>query len=515
MAGTTTTEGADRSGALSPGQPLLEVADLNITFRTDDGDVQAVRGVDFKIEPGKVLAIVGESGSGKSVTAMSILGLLPPSATVEGSVTFAGEDLLGAKQSRLREIRGAEIAMIFQDPLTALNPVYKVGHQIVEMIQVHERVSKAQARRRAVEMLDLVGIPQANKRIDQYTHEFSGGMRQRAMIAMALSCSPKLIIADEPTTALDVTVQAQVLEVLVDLADRLDTAVVLITHDLGVVAGMADRITVMYAGRMVEGGTVDDVFDATAHPYTAGLLTSLPRLDGDVDAPLVPIGGQPPSMLKPPAGCSFHPRCRWASEAAGCMTEVPATLERTPGHASACHRADELMAADELTRRPTGQPGAGSGTVPASASGLADPAGAVGTDASAGAPADASTTRSDPAAVGTDPVGTTEPGGSGGSVRSEPPGHRVPPIRARSAPLRPEPEDHPDGTTVLVLGILGLVICGLLAPIAWYRGNQALATEPVGPTEYANVGLLRAGRILGIIGTALWVLGLIAFVVFR
>ncbi len=336
--------------------PLLEVADLTVDFRTDDGAVHAVRGVDFTVEPGKVLAIVGESGSGKSVTAMSLLQLLPPSATVEGTVRWQGEDLLAAKPSRMRRVRGGEIAMIFQDPLTAMNPVYRVGRQITEMIHAHRRVSKRDARKRAVEMLDLVGIPQPEKRIDQYTHEFSGGMRQRAMIAMALSCDPKLIIADEPTTALDVTVQAQVLEVLTGLAERLNTAVVLITHDLGVVAGMADRVTVMYAGRMVEAGTVDDVFDASAHPYTAGLLASLPRLDGDVDEPLLPIGGQPPSMLAPPPGCAFHPRCRWALEEAGCMTVVPPTEERNPGHVSACHRADELIATGELVRIRRGAP---------------------------------------------------------------------------------------------------------------------------------------------------------------
>ena len=330
--------------------PILDVADLKVAFRTDDGIVQAVRGVDFSVEPGQVHAVVGESGSGKSVTAMSILGLLPPSATTVGSVLWQGEDLLTASSNRLRQVRGAEIAMIFQDPLTALNPVYKVGDQIVEMIQAHERVSAREAKQRAIEMLDLVGIPQPASRVDQYTHEFSGGMRQRAMIAMALSCSPKLIIADEPTTALDVTVQAQVLEVLIDLAHRLSTAVVLITHDLGVVAGMADQVSVMYGGRIVEAGNVDDTFDHTSHPYTAGLLASLPRLDADVDEPLVPIGGQPPSMLRPPAGCSFHPRCPYASKDAGCDAELPLTLERRPGQVSACHRADELMAQGALAR---------------------------------------------------------------------------------------------------------------------------------------------------------------------
>jgi len=330
--------------------PLLEVVDLGVSFRTDDGPVQAVRGVNLSVEAGQVLAVVGESGSGKSVTAMSLLQLLPPTAEITGRVTWQGEDLLTVPPSRIRQVRGGEISMIFQDPLTALNPVYRVGDQIVEMIQAHEKVSRADARRRAVEMLDMVGIPQPDRRVDQYTHEFSGGMRQRAMIAMALACNPKLVIADEPTTALDVTVQAQVLEVLTDLAHRLGTAVVLITHDLGVVAGMADQVSVMYAGRIVESGSVDHVFDATGHPYTAGLLASLPRLDGDVDQPLLPIPGQPPSMLSPPAGCSFHPRCRWASEAAGCFSVLPPVSDRSPGHSSSCHRARELVEAGLLDR---------------------------------------------------------------------------------------------------------------------------------------------------------------------
>ncbi|HWJ60813.1 MAG TPA: ABC transporter ATP-binding protein [Acidimicrobiales bacterium] len=333
------------------GAPILEVSDLTVDFRTDDGEVHAVRGVDFSVSAGEVLAVVGESGSGKSVTAMSLLKLLPPSARVGGTVRWQGEDLLAASKERMQQVRGAEIAMIFQDPLTALNPVYRVGDQIVEMILVHEKMSKKQARARAIEMLDLVGIPQANKRVDQYTHEFSGGMRQRAMIAMALSCNPKLIIADEPTTALDVTVQAQVLEVLADLAHRLSVAVVLITHDLGVVAGMADHIAVMYAGRVVETGTVDDTFDSTSHPYTAGLLASLPRLHGDIDQPLVPIGGQPPSMLNPPAGCSFHPRCLFAKEEAGCMSVMPELEVKPGGQFAACHRSEELLAAGNLVRR--------------------------------------------------------------------------------------------------------------------------------------------------------------------
>ncbi|MCU1499409.1 MAG: Peptide/nickel transport system ATP-binding protein [Acidimicrobiales bacterium] len=331
--------------------PLLEVQDLTVGFRTDDGTVQAVRGIDFDVAPGEVVAIVGESGSGKSVTAMSLLQLLPPSATIGGRVRWQGEDLLTASESRMQRVRGDEIAMIFQDPLTALNPVYRVGKQIEEMIHSHRKVSKKQARARAIEVLDLVGIPQPDKRVDQFPHEFSGGMRQRAVIAMALACDPQLIIADEPTTALDVTVQAQVLELLVELSQKLSMAVILITHDLGVVAGMADRVLVMYAGRVIERGSVDETFDETAHPYTAGLLRSLPRLDADVDEPLVPIGGQPPSMLKPPSGCAFHPRCPWALESAGCFDIVPELVERGVAlHAAACHRTDDLLEKDLLSR---------------------------------------------------------------------------------------------------------------------------------------------------------------------
>ena len=330
---------------------LLDVSDLTVDFRTDDGLVQAVRGVDLVVKPGEVVAVVGESGSGKSVTAMSILGLLPGSAQIGGSVSWNGEELLQASPTRLRQVRGGEIAMIFQDPLSALNPVYRVGDQIVEMIQAHGRVSGKAAMARAIEMLSLVGIPQPDKRAKQYPHEFSGGMRQRAMIAMALSCDPKLVIADEPTTALDVTVQAQVLDLLNELSDRLGTAIMLITHDLGVVAGMADRVVVMYAGRLVEKGTVDEVFDHTAHPYTAGLMSSLPRLDVDVEERLEPIGGQPPSMLKPPPGCSFHPRCRFSDPVAGCTTVVPELIDFGAGHVSACHRAPELVAEGALARR--------------------------------------------------------------------------------------------------------------------------------------------------------------------
>ena len=335
--------------------PILNISNLEVTFGTDDGAVSAVRGVDLQVSPGEVLAIVGESGSGKSVSAMSILGLLPPSATVEGDISWQGDNLLEVSDRRLREVRGGEIAMIFQDPLTALNPVYRVGDQIVEMIRAHESVSRSDAHARAVEMLEKVGIPQPDRRARQYTHEFSGGMRQRAMIAMALSCNPKLIIADEPTTALDVTVQAQVLELITGLADEFSTAVILITHDLGVVAGMADRVSVMYGGRIVESGTVDDIFYRTAHPYGAGLLRSLPRLDSDSDEPLEPIAGQPPSMLRPPPGCTFHPRCPYAEEDAGCFTVDPPRRPVEDGHTSACHRFETLLADGSLqtiTRSP-------------------------------------------------------------------------------------------------------------------------------------------------------------------
>ncbi len=328
---------------------LLEVKDLTVGFHTEDGVVQAVRGVDLSVDRGEILAVVGESGSGKSVTAMSLLKLLPSMAKVEGSVLWNGEELLGVKDSRMREVRGNEISVIFQDPLSALNPVYKVGRQVAEIIHSHNKVSRKVARARAIEMLDRVGIPQPARRVDQYPHEFSGGMRQRAMIAMALANNPQLVIADEPTTALDVTVQAQVLELLVSLTQDLDTAVVLITHDLGVVAGLADRVVVMYAGRLVERGSTDAIFNHTSHPYTAGLLRSLPRLDAPAEETLVPIGGQPPSMLHPPSGCAFHPRCPYASEKAGCMTKIP-PLESEGTHANACWRSKELVDLGLLAR---------------------------------------------------------------------------------------------------------------------------------------------------------------------
>jgi oligopeptide/dipeptide ABC transporter ATP-binding protein len=326
---------------------LLSMRGLRAGFDTDDGFVRAVDGVSFDVGRGEVLAIVGESGSGKSVTAMSILGLQPTLEVAEGEILWKGNDLLTMPEVDRRKVRGKEIAMIFQDPLTALNPVHTVGRQIGEMARVHEGLDKKQAKQRAVEMLDLVGIPEARKRADMYPHEFSGGMRQRAMIAMAITCKPDLLIADEPTTALDVTVQAQVLEVLIGIKDEIDSAIILITHDLGVVAGLAHRVLVMYAGRSIELGTTDEIFYETRHPYTLGLLASLPRLDDRGDEALVPIVGSPPSLIRKPSGCSFHPRCRFARVPGNCETDDPALrLVAGDAHMAACHYAEELA---ELT----------------------------------------------------------------------------------------------------------------------------------------------------------------------
>ena len=328
------------------GELLLSVKDLEVRFNTEDGVVRAVTGISFDISRGQVFAVVGESGSGKSVTAMSILGLLPtpPAEVTGGSIEWQGEDLLGVSQERIREVRGGEIAMIFQDPLTALNPVHTVGRQIGEMVRVHRNATKAQARARAIETLELVGIPQPNDRVDMHPHEFSGGMRQRVMIAMAIACTPALLIADEPTTALDVTVQAQVLDVLLGIKDEIDSAIMLITHDLGVVAGVADEVMVMYAGRQVERGTVDEIFYESAHPYTLGLLASVPTLGGQ-DHELHPIGGQPPSLITPPSGCAFHPRCRFAGLPDPCATQMPFLAEvGIGGHRAACHYAEAVMA---------------------------------------------------------------------------------------------------------------------------------------------------------------------------
>jgi peptide/nickel transport system ATP-binding protein len=319
-------------------QPLLEVKDLRVHFETEDGVVQAVDGISYSVERGQALGIVGESGSGKSVSSMTVMGLTRAgNAKISGSITFDGKDLLNASSAEMRKVRGGEIAMIFQDPLSSLHPFYKIGDQLIEAHRSHNDVSKAQARDRAVEMLGLVGIPDPRKRIDGYPHEFSGGMRQRVMIAMALINEPKLLIADEPTTALDVTVQAQILELIQNLQSELDTAVVMITHDLGVVAEVTEEIAVMYAGRIVEYGKVDTIFSAPEHPYTWGLLKSIPRLDTPRDQELVPIYGRPPSLINKPSGCSFHPRCPYVREA---HKKVDPGLEPTgsadPGHQVAC-----------------------------------------------------------------------------------------------------------------------------------------------------------------------------------
>jgi len=291
-------------------EPLLEVKGLKVRFATEDGVVRAVDGVDFELERGKVLGIVGESGSGKSVTAMTLLGLTrDQNAAFEGEVVYKGQNLLTMPESRLRDVRGDEIAMIFQDPMTSLNPVYRIGVQIVEAIVAHESISKKQARRRAIDLLKQVGIPNATERIDTYPHELSGGMRQRVMIALALSCNPDIVIADEPTTALDVTIQAQILALLDNLRAEFDSAVILITHDLGVVASIAHDILVMYAGRVVEAGPKRELFYDPQMPYTWGLLGSIPRLDRPKQEKLHSITGSPPSLINAPRGCKFRPRC--------------------------------------------------------------------------------------------------------------------------------------------------------------------------------------------------------------
>jgi peptide/nickel transport system ATP-binding protein len=316
---------------------LLEIENLKVHFDTDDGVVKAVDGISYTVDRGQTLGIVGESGSGKSVSSLTVMGLSRArNARISGSIRFDGKDLLGASDDELRTIRGNDIAMIFQDPLSSLHPFYKVGVQIVEAIRAHRDVSKQQAYDRAVEMLGLVGIPEPRKRAESYPHEFSGGMRQRAMIAMALANDPKLLIADEPTTALDVTVQAQILELIERLQSEFDTAVVVITHDLGVVAEMADEIAVMYAGRIVEQADTDTIFAGPEHPYTWGLLSSIPRLDSPRDEELVPIAGRPPSLINLPGGCSFHPRCPYVKPAHMKVDPKLEPLPDNPRHRVAC-----------------------------------------------------------------------------------------------------------------------------------------------------------------------------------
>ena len=316
--------------------PLLEVEDLHVSFKTIDGVVHAVEGVSFSLDARKTLGVVGESGSGKSVTAQTIIGLTRfPNATITGRIIFDGRDLVTLSTEELRSVRGARIAMIFQDPLSSLHPFFKVGHQIVEAIRTHEDVSRELAKRRTIEALRSVGIPSPEERFESFPHEMSGGMRQRAMIAMALALRPDILIADEPTTALDVTVQAQVLELIQALRDDFGTAVILITHDRGVVAQMADDVAVMYAGRVLEQASRETLFTEPEHPYTWGLLQSIPRLDAPRSDKLSPIAGSPPSLINVPRGCTFHPRCPYAPPPAY-ETEPPLAVSQ-PGHLVRCH----------------------------------------------------------------------------------------------------------------------------------------------------------------------------------
>lgn len=317
-------------------RPVIQVNNLKAEFQTFAGTVNAVNGVSLGLNEGEILALVGESGCGKSVTALSLMGLIssPPGRVSGGEVWFDGRDLLKLSEKEMRSVRGNNIAMIFQDPMTSLNPVMTVGRQIAEVLKIHTDLGTTAIRDRAIELLEHVGVPAARERLDNYPHEFSGGMRQRVMIAMALSCNPKLLIADEPTTALDVTIQAQILDLIDRLRHELGMAVIMITHDLGVVARIADRVGVMYAGRIVEAGTVQDILMSPRHPYTMGLLETLPRLDLDEDRRLVPIAGRPPDLLDFPRGCPFQPRCKYA--VAACVSENPALSLAAHAHEVAC-----------------------------------------------------------------------------------------------------------------------------------------------------------------------------------
>ena len=326
-------------------EPILSIRDLTVEFSTEDGVVRAVTGVTYDLQPGEVLGIIGESGSGKSVSVMSMLGLIPqpPGRVVSGEAVFKGNDLISMGKKQLREIRGGDAAMIFQDPMTSLNPVLTVGNQLAEAIQAHHPgVKDKAALRRAAELLDLVGVPNPEQRVNQYPHEFSGGMRQRAMIAMAIANEPSVLIADEPTTALDVTIQAQIIEVLKAAQHETGAAIILITHDLGLIAELADRVVVMYAGRVVEMGDVFTIFEYPRHPYTLGLMNSLAKLEGDQEW-LQPIPGQPPSLVTPPPGCAFHPRCMLSQGRPRCREEIPPLREVQAAHVSACHFAEELV----------------------------------------------------------------------------------------------------------------------------------------------------------------------------
>ncbi len=317
---------------------LLSVRELKTSFFTHVGEVKAVRGISFDVNEGEVLGIVGESGSGKSVTSLSIMGLLQyPGRVVDGEILLNGEDILTYSKDQMRKVRGKEIAMIFQDPMTSLNPVYTIGNQVMEMILEHEKMTKREARARAIEMLKLVGIPAAEKRIDSYPHEFSGGMRQRVMIALALSCNPKLLIADEPTTALDVTIQAQILNLIKKLNKQFGMTTMLITHDLGVVATVCDKVAVMYGGLIMEYGTVDEIFYHPRHPYTMGLLGSIPHVDGGEKRRLIPIDGTPPDLINPPKGCPFSTRCKYCMNV--CTQEQPPYFEEDK-HRTMCWLLD-------------------------------------------------------------------------------------------------------------------------------------------------------------------------------
>jgi oligopeptide transport system ATP-binding protein len=336
-----------QTSANGRGQPLLEVKGLRTQFFTQDGIVKAVDDVSFYVMPGETLGVVGESGSGKSMTGLSIMRLIPnpPGKIVSGEIMFDGRDILKMSDDQVRSIRGNEIAMIFQDPMTSLNPVLTINRQISEALQLHLKMSKSQAKARTIELLKMVGIPNAEERVDQYPHQFSGGMRQRVMIAMALSCNPKLLIADEPTTALDVTIQAQILDLMRVLQTERDTGVILVTHSMGVVAGMSDRIQVMYAGHIVETGSTEEIFANPRHPYTVGLMKSIPRLDATRKEKLEPIRGMPPDLIDLPDMCPFVPRCNYAREK--CEQKNPPLMEVAPGHYSACWFWEEVNKDDD------------------------------------------------------------------------------------------------------------------------------------------------------------------------
>lgn len=337
-------------------EKLLQVKNLHTSFFTHLGEVKAVRGTNFDVHKGEILGIVGESGSGKSVTALSVIGLIEhPGRIIEGEVLFEGKNLVELSKGELSNIRGSEISMIFQDPMTSLNPVFTIKNQMIEIIKKHQKVSTEDALKIAINKLEMVGIPQAAKRINSYPHEFSGGMRQRAMIAMALSCNPKLLIADEPTTALDVTIQAQILDILRKLSKEIDTSIIIITHDLGVIAETCKNLIVMYGGLIMEKGTVDDIFHSPQHPYTSGLMQSVPKMHKKDNSKLIPIPGSPPDLMNPPKGCPFSPRCKHVMKI--CTEQLPPTYTVGEGHESTCWLFHKDAPQVEGYKKPTGGPG--------------------------------------------------------------------------------------------------------------------------------------------------------------